>query len=280
MTAFADAPVVDPAFLTPTFATPSPEVSRDRYGRPLVIPRGGGRPRPYTRVTTFVKACEDTYNLERWGKRMTALGIVDNPHLALAVAAHREDKDKLNRLCDEATEAAKASASATTGTALHKLTEYVDRGVPLPGAIPASAQADLDAYAAATAAFEVVQLEAFGVLDDLEVAGTCDRIVRWRGQTFIADLKTGSTIDFGIGAIAQQLACYARMDLYDPRDGTRTPTGAYPTAGLVIHLPAGEARCEVVWVDLGEGWKGVELSAHVRAWRRLRRGDLTRPFAP
>lgn len=255
-----------------TLTTVKAEVERDRWGRPMIVPPGGGKKKAYQRVTTFVSLLEDTFNLSRWQQRMVALGLADRPDLQLAVTAHREDKDKLNELCQDAIEAAKGRAGATIGTAVHALTELVDRGQELP-IMPAEARADLDAYAKVTAPLEMVAIEQFGVLDDLEVAGTWDRIVAYKGRTYIADLKTQSTLDWGTNKIAMQLAVYAHCDAYDITTGQRTPTDVDLNWGIVIHLPAGQGECSLHRVDLAAGWDGVQLAAGVRQWR-ARKGLL------
>jgi hypothetical protein len=262
--------------MTATITTVNHEPARDRWGRPLVIPPGGGKATPYTRCTTFIDCLDDRYNLELWKIRQAAIGLTERPDLHLAVSAHRDDKKKLDKICNDAIEAAKSSAAATTGTALHSLTELVDAGRDLPG-LPDSAKADLEAYREGTAALTVVAMEQFGVHDELKVAGTWDRLVEYQGQRFIADLKTGSTIDYSLGKIAMQLAIYSRCQVYDVPTGQRTPLDVYPNAGLVIHLPAGQARCDLHWVDLKAGWEGVQLAAQVRAWRK--RKGLASPFA-
>lgn len=253
-----------------TFEEPA-TIGRDRYGRPLVIPPGGGKPVPYTRCTTYIGALEDTYNLGRWQQRMVAVGLADRPDLLLSVAAHREDKDALNRLCDQAREAAQASKGATTGTALHKLTERVDRGESI-GLLPEAAAADVAAYIRATSEFECVAIEQFRVLDDLKIGGTPDRIVKYQGRYYIADLKTGS-IDWSAQKMAMQLAVYSRSVAYDPLTGVRSalPDPIDRERGIVIHLPAGEAACSPYWVDIAAGWEAVQLATQVREWRKRKR---------
>src|SRR5699024_10482553 len=111
-----------------TITTPPTEVERDRWGRPLITPPTGGKPVPYTRATTYVGCLEDTYNLSRWQPRMVALGLSQRPDLMLAVSSTDPDeKKKLNDLTEQAIEAAKGTAAATIGTALHALTERMDR---------------------------------------------------------------------------------------------------------------------------------------------------------
>lgn len=261
--------------MTDPFDTPGQAdegIPRDRYGRPLVVPPEGGAPMPYTRCTTYVSALEDTYNLSRWQQRMVALGMADRPDLVLAAGAHRDDKDELNRIVDQAMDAAQAHAAAGVGTSLHKLTEQLDRG-QIPGPVPEAYHADIDAYAAATSCLEMVGIERFTVLDELKIGGTHDRTVRYQGRTYIADIKTGS-IEYSALKIAMQLAVYSRSVLYDHRTRTRDPLDVDTDRAIVIHLPAGQGRCELHWVDIAAGWEAVQVATQVRDWRR-RTGLLT-----
>lgn len=258
-----------------TLTTVKAEPERDRWGRPMIIPPDGGKAKAYTRVTTFIDVLDDRYNLELWKLRQAAIGLADRPDLLLAVSAHRDDKKKLDRICSDAMEAAKSSAGATTGTALHALTELVDAGRDLP-VVPADAKADLDAYWAAMAPFEIVAMEQFGVHDELQVGGTWDRIVGYAGRRFVADLKTGTTIDYSISKIAMQLALYSRCMAYEPGTGARRPLEVDQRNGLVIHLPAGSGQCHLHWVSLEAGWEGIQIARQVREWRT--RKGLSVPF--
>lgn len=274
-----------------TLVSPEPRIERDRYERPLVIPPGGGKPVAYTRATTFVDCIEDKYNLQRWQQRMVARGLSLRSDYLLRVVSigdpgdDRAKKSQLDKLCENAIEVAKGSAGATTGTALHALTELIDRGEELPP-LPAGAAASLERYREATADLTALHIERFLVLDTLKIGGTPDRIVKVgtgpKAPIVIADVKTGS-IDYGIAKISAQLAVYARSALYDVPTGERSPHGASPVAGLVIHLPAvddpKDARCDLVWVDLLAGWNDVLLARDVREARRKRYADLTRPWA-
>lgn len=260
-----------------TLTQPQPEIERDRYSRPLVKPPGGGKAVAYTRCTTFVGCLEDTYNLSRWQQRMVALGLSQRPDLMLGVTAtDPDDKKALNRFCEDAMEAAKAHAAATTGTALHALTERIDRGQEV-GAVPDAYLADLAAYTEATKDLTATHIEQFCVLDSLKIGGTPDRVVRYQGKRYIADVKTGS-IEYGVHKIAMQLAVYARSHTYDVATGVRGEHGAEMDRGLIIHLPAGAGTCELVWVDLLAGWEGVKLAKRVREVRALKFRDLTQPF--
>jgi predicted RecB family endonuclease len=250
-------------------------VPRDRWGRPMVTPPNGGKPKAYTRVTTFAGSVEDMYGLGQWQQRMVALGLAKRPDLLLSVSAHEDDKDELNRIAEAAKEAAAASAAATTGTALHRLAERYDRGQLALDDVPESHRADLRAYIAAMHGIDGLTMhgiEEFVVVDDLQVAGTFDRVVEHDGQRYVADIKTGS-IEYGAGKMAIQLALYSRGRLYTPGQPDRADTGVSQTAGIIIHLPAGQGRCDLHWIDLRAGWEAVELCERVRAWRK-RKGLL------
>ena len=259
-----------------TIVTPEPTITRDRYGRPVVIPPNGGKGVAYTRCTTYIDVLDDKYNLQQWEKRMVALGLASRPDLLLSVSAHKDDKKALNRICDDAKEAAAASAAATTGTALHALTELVDRGQDLP-VLPEQAVADLEAYKAATVDLKAVHIERFTVHDHLRIGGTPDRIVEYGGERYIADIKTGS-IEYGVLKIAMQLAVYAASQLYDITSGERTPHGASLNRGIVIHLPAGTGTCTLHWVDIEVGSQAVQVARQVREQRTRTFKDLTAPF--
>lgn len=264
-----------------TLHTPAAEIGRDRYGRPLVIPAGGGKPTAYTRCTTYIDVLEDKFNLQKWMQRQVALGLSQRPDLVLSTIAQRDNKNELDRICETAREAAQSSAKATNGTSVHSFAEVLDRGQPLPDHLPAAVKASLDAYAAATAPLKAAHIEEFTVLDTLKIGGTPDRIVRHDGGLYIADIKTGS-IEWGALKIAMQMAIYARSWLYDPASGERTAHGADTTKALIIHLPAvddpADAKCDLHWIDIEAGWQAVLVARDVREQRRIKFNDLTTPF--
>ena len=266
-----------------TIVTPPPAIERDRYNRPLVFPPSGGKKVAYTRCTTYIDVLDDKYNLQKWMQRMVALGLAARPDLLLGVQAHREDKKALDRYCDEAREAAAANAAATTGTALHALTELIDRGQELPAGLAPGVLASLEKYREATEALTATHIEQFCVQDHLKIGGTPDRVVKHQGTAYIADLKTGS-IEWGILKIAMQLAVYARSHTYDITTGKRGEHNADLNRGLIIHLPVVEdpadAVCTLHWVDIMAGWHSVIVARDVREKRKLKFTDLTEPFGP
>lgn len=272
----------------PVFDDVPGDIARDRWGRPMVVPPTGGKAVPYTRCTTYVSCLEDTYNLSKWQKRMVAVGLVQRPDLLLKASslgmppedesAARKWKAQMDDTCESATEAAQASASATIGTALHSLTERIDRGLDV-GVIPDSYKPHLKAYEAATSAFTAVHIERFSVNDDLQIGGTPDRVLRIDGhdKLIIGDVKTGS-VEYGVGKMAMQLAVYAHSQLYNHETGARTPLGDVDLQrGLIIALNAKTGLCDLIWIDLQAGWEAVQLCRQVRAWRA--RKDLSKPYS-
>lgn len=252
-----------------------PEIERDGKGRPLVWLPDGSKRTAYTRCTTYVGCLEDQYAVHLWQQRMVALGLADRPDLLVSVAAHRDDREVLNSLVEAAREAARGNAAARTGTALHALTEQHDRGQsPL---VPPAWRADIAAYIEATRAITWHDIEQFCVQDDLKVAGTPDGIAEFDGRFYIADKKTG-TIDFGHLKFAMQFAMYGHSAPYNiaTHDRGQWPEPLDLERAILIHLPQGEGRCDLYWVNIAAGWDAVQIARAVRAWRNKK--GLLVPF--
>jgi len=257
------------------------EVPRDRWGRPMILPPDGGEPIPYTRASTLAKALDDLSQLMAWKQRKTAEGLIRRPDLLTRVAGALANGDPdtdwqtkrdLNRVCDEATEAAGASKGNSAGTGFHSLTEAIDRGEE-PLFVPPADVPRLDAYRAATAGYKALDAEVFVVCDELQVAGSFDRL--WLcpdGRIRVGDLKTGkSEADYPL-ATTIQVSIYAHGWRYDPADGSRYGLGGDLdlTTGLLIHMPP-RGGCDVIPLDLVKGWHAARLAAEdhhsVRRWK-------------
>jgi hypothetical protein len=246
------------------------DAKRDNLGRPLIIPPDGGKPVAYRRCTTFIDVLSDRSALERWKQRKTAIGLSMRKDLLLSVATSKHDNKKLDQVCEWALKASGSDSAANIGTALHSLTEEIDRGNTPE--IPEDFAKDIQAYLHATKPYTMQAIEVFVVNDELKVGGTFDRIVQ-ELEPLVADLKTGS-ISYDAGKIAMQLAVYANSKVYNVATGERTPLDVSVTRGLVIHLPQGEGKCQILEADLVAGWQGVQLASDVWAWRATK-GFLT-----
>ncbi|MFJ6183782.1 hypothetical protein [Streptomyces sp. NPDC092295] len=294
---------------------PNLAVPRDGWGRPLIVPEVGGKPKGHTRTTTFIDCIEDKSNLIDWKARNVLVGMTRRPDLAdRARELNPEDaadKKALNELVELAEDAAGANDRSRKGTYLHDLSEYVDRGEPLPKTISGADLDDMAAYMMATSVLKVVAIEQFVVVPELGVGGTFDRLSHYEGPgpdgkpiagAFITDTKTGS-IEYGKLKMASQLAVYSRGKLYEhehfPVDANdkkaiaawkkqeftaEQAAQAYSPLppvnqewGIIVHLPAGTGTCNLYWADLSIGWALANLALTIRKARGTK-GAL-KPFA-
>jgi hypothetical protein len=251
------------------------EIPRDRWGRPMILPAKGTKRVAYRRATTFVGCLDDQAGLTKWLNRRVAFGMSQSKDLVTAAtAADPEDSKKFGQIAEKAIDHAKGILGdpAEVGTALHSFTERIDRGLPL-GVMPSEYEADIEAYRTATEKIEYLSIETFRVHDDFQVAGTADRIGMFKGRPMIMDIKTGS-IDYP-HKMAMQLAMYARSVPYDIGTDKRG-TDAQPVDlnhGVIIHLPAGQGRCDLYEIDIARGWGACLIAKQVWDWRG--RKDLT-----
>lgn len=253
---------------------------RDRWGRYLLPNPETGKEQAWTRATTLASTLADTYGLTQWQMRMVAKGLgMRSDLLALAAAAHVDDKTTLNRVANDAKEAAGSSAGANAGTALHSFTEAVDRGED--SQIPDPWKADIDAYVATLKAHRVnvhpEWIERITVVPQFNVAGTFDRILTLPdGRKVIGDVKTGKDLSYSWGEIAIQLALYANATHMWNVDRWEAVPTLDTSEAVVIWLPVGRATCELFKVDITAGWEQAEVAFGVRQWRS--RKNLSRPM--
>ena len=249
-------------------------IERDRWGRPMIRQEDGSE-FPYRRPSTISKVLSDTEQLKKWAMRQVAFGVSIRDDLVALAASHPEDKSVLNRVAQQAMDAAASSAGANTGTALHKILENIDMGRET--VVPKDLQGDVDAYLEGLdrLGFEVVDCEQFVVNDELRVAGTYDRLYRTRkGALVVGDLKTGSelAIKYGQSEFAIQIAIYANSLLYDPDTAERIDRGVNKKFGVVAHIPARSGKCDFYKIDLSAGWEAAK--AAVWAYDYRKRKDL------
>jgi hypothetical protein len=285
-------------------AAQADKTRRDRWGRYLVVPPKGGKPVGYTRVSTIAKTLDDGTALGPWKATASVVGAFRRPGLMARwqalIAEHADpwygsdqSKAECKRLVEECMQAGGSTDRASIGSSLHKLCELHDLGAS-PMVVDPTTAADLAAYREAVTAagitFDADGIERTVVLDDHQVAGMVDRHavkVPGRRLPVIADLKTGSSLDFSGGSIAVQLAAYANASAgyvqgarASGADDARIALPAVDReVALVIHLPAGEARCVLQWIDIAKGWDAFQQAMAVREWRKESR-RLFAPFVP
>lgn len=217
---------------------------------PNDIPRHGGDGRPkirigssakfahYSRASSYGKTLADTYNLDRWDKRVVVFGLSRDRSLLLAAQAvpafedktdevkHREYRAELDRIVDAAREVAKSDRAAMRGTALHVLSEQADAGADLSH-LDATTTAALAQWRRFMSMFRIVATETFVVHDGWQVGGSFDRLVELlvevtirdgdgeilavlpAGTRVVVDLKSGASSAYFGMEYATQLATYA-----------------------------------------------------------------------
>jgi len=261
------------------------DFNRDRWGRPLVIPTGGGKPLAYTRFSSHGQVLEDRFGLEKWKIRTSALGLVNRKDLFAQLASiPADDTKRLDEVLAQALEAGGGSVGANMGTALHEFTQRYDLGQIDLDDIPDPWRHDVEAYARTIASHGLTirrdLIEVTLVNDDLQLAGTADRFfLGGNGRLICADLKTGKSIGPNPLGYIVQLAAYANSVLYDIETGKRTSLGDVDLDyGLLIHAPAQQARCDLYRVDLRGGIEAAQLASRVRKWQK--RKDLVAIQAP
>jgi hypothetical protein len=234
-------------------------------GRYLVKLPGQSKLSSLQRMTNYIKAVEDTYNLNRWTCRNVAIGIAKCDDLReMVIATRPDDKDGLDKICDLAKEQAGGNAKARSGTARHGVIERIARGEMSIDDVPMPLRADIAAYLAALdqAGVQILDVQ-------LAVAGRYDTRASFGSLPKMIDTKTGS-LDFAGVAIAAQLYGYASAPYhYDVKAEKCVPAPECDTEhALVAHVPTGQGTCTLYWVDLAVGREAFELAGKVRDVRR------------
>ncbi len=262
--------------------SPVSSIRTDRWNRYWAPDPVTGEERSFTRATTWAKTLSDPWGLIDWKLRMAVKGVSTRDDLRALAAALPLDsgKKQLNEVAQDAITYAGGSSGRNMGTALHEWTAQYDQGQTPE--VPTPWDRDLEAYRAALELHGIRVIpglvERIVCAREFGVAGTFDRIVAWDPKAYIADVKTAADLSYSWGEIAVQLALYANAEwMWNP--ASESWESAQPvdkTQGLVIHLPTGQARCELHWVDLELGWMAARLAGEVREWRK--RKDIARPF--
>ncbi len=278
-----------------------PEARRDRYGRYMMRHPVTGelhKSAGFTRATTFAKSLSDSFGLNQWGKRMVLKGLAQRPDLL--DLAHgldvREDRAAMDKICEDAATHAGNKVAANQGTAFHTTTERLDAGLIRIGDVPPRQAPEANAYWQSMKANglatrrEWIERSTMTDIPGEMVAGTFDRILTERnGQHVIGDVKSGRSIELGIGEIAIQLWVYAvgvnQFGIYDRLTNTWTPGPKVSEEyAIVMHVPVQRddgrpAYCDLVRVDLTEIAHAAKAAAWVRKWRKSGKG-LASPYVP
>lgn len=245
---------------------------RDRYGRYLIPDPDTGKPRSWMRATTLAKTLEDPTNLTNWKARMVATGVASRPSIAAGITAAQGDRTELNRLVEQAQEAAGANENRELGTHLHRILELVDTGHMTVDQVPDPWARDVRAYQQQlrrnSLRVDPQQCEVVFLNTALGVAGMADRLyLDHEDQYVVGDIKTGGYIAWL--SFAMQFAIYATSThIYDPTTDTTRPA---PTIRqdhtLMVHTQAGQGTCQIIPLSVPEGYDAVLMALEVRRIR-------------
>jgi PD-(D/E)XK nuclease superfamily len=249
----------------------------DGFNRYVLPHPDTGKDFAWTRVTTFARALRDTFALTRWQLRMAGRGLCVRGDLVARIASQYGDDDVIDKAVADAMEHAGSTVKATYGTALHRLTEGIDRDEEIVE--PPELRGDLDAYRGAVTKSGLIfhAIEQIVCIPDLGLAGTLDRIVSAGADAFVWDLKTGD-VDQAWLEIAVQLACYAHALYLWDGDRWAPMLPVNQSIAIVAHLPTGEGHATLYAVDIARGWQAAQLCRDVRQWRNVK--DLAKPWTP
>lgn len=289
------------------------DIPRGRGGRPKIrrlLQDGSEDPTTlveYTRASSLGDVLEDHYAIHLRELRMVAWAVGHDPALrwrsqAVETITEAADKKALRELAETALLVCRASTGADRGTAAHKLSEQFDEqgGV---GHVDEDVFAVLARYSELIQGFDIIASETFVVCDELEAAGSFDRIVspRWAmtapdgtviepGDRLVLDLKTGSDAKFFGPNYAVQQAVYAHGTPYSHGAGR----GRWPHRGprardrnlaprrdwsLILHIPIESPEdAGLWWVDLTAGMELARAAAQARVLRR--RAGMFLPAEP
>lgn len=278
------------------------EVARDGYGRYLLPFLDGRRPpagQGFTRVSTTKSELSNQTGIRKWEKGLIADGFGARADLVAQAAEARKlpegdaRKQALRAVADTAFVAAGGKDRSGKGTALHEITEKLNRG-DTDVVIPDEWRQHVDLYMKLLADHDITVLPEYlerQVLCRYNHAGTFDNIVRWYNpetqeyELVIADLKTGRSLELAWLEILMQLWFYATAyaywtttkliwstdDLNDPKrkiidvEGfyTPMPPELRTDRALIFHVPL-DGTAELFVLDLSGVHRFVEAALESR----------------
>lgn len=253
---------------------------RDRWDRPLLVPPGGGKREPYTRMSTLAKWASNQEGLGYWQEMTSVLSVAAAPDIAAILAQQTYDdcdRKTVKKYIKEARARAGYTVAANWGTAIHLKTE--GRTAYVPAHIKDSREWYDDRLA--FHGFEHVDTE-FRVGNRVIMgAGTCDHLYRCpdgmycelpetpmfpyevidlSGRVIVGDKKTGAFRPINFCA---QMAGYANGSRYDTKTDEWSPIhpDLETRVGLSAHIPFRDKGADFAFLDFRMGWEIMKAAA-------------------
>ena len=265
------------------FETPEAPDFRRANGAPMIVDKDGKNVR-LSRPSSWGKILDDENALVNWKIDRAAQGVASDKALQARYAAVKDDdRNTFKTLRELAINAGKGEQSADIGTALHAMScrwEDPDDDFQPPEEYAKSLRVYMDKL---HECYLVSDLFEYHVVNlKMGCAGTADRLYKTTGPVmtpdgeihpagtlFVGDLKTGKKLDYSLPGYTVQMALYADGEFYDVVNDVFLPTPPINRDwGILVHLPAGQEQCSLIWVDLGVGEWGAQLVDQVKQWRR------------
>lgn len=237
-------------------------------------------------VTAVAKIVPDSFALEQWRKRQVAIGMTLEPRLAERVAVDLDNREAVDRVCEDALQIAGAHHAANRGTQRHRASELSDLGGRL---LTEQQRQDALAWQRTLQTYGIEidpgYVEGFAIWPEHGVTGRFDRIARYRGRHVILDLKSGENAVRYPQGTAVQLALYAHAPLISASIGvagdrstvtewTPPPADLDLEYGYIVLLGDGMDVGELWRIRLDHGWAGAQLALDIVQWRKAYRyGD-------
>ena len=231
-------------------------------------------------VTAVAKIVADSFALDQWRKRQVAIGMMLEPRLAERVAVDPDNRETVDRVCEEALQMAGAHHAANRGTQRHRASELIDTGGTL---FTEQQRADAEAWQRTISHHGITILpefvECFVCWPEFGVVGRFDRIGLYRGKPVIIDLKSGQNAVKYPQSTAAQLALYARAPLISANATTvgdkttitewrSAPEGLDLRTGYVVLLTDEMETGELWRIDIEHGWSGALNALALVDWRK------------
>lgn len=269
-------------------------IKRGPYGKPWITTDGAPLDWPdgahapvnavlYERPSVLADRLDTKEGLKFYQQAQAVFGTVKDKSLAwqfrALVSEHADPwtaaKDEVQDLLRLAEKIGGSEQKSGVGTSIHRLCHLRDIGAEITYPV-VQLEPWLDCYAEAMEPFEVLDDEVFVVCDELQTAGSFDRLLRdmKTGEVMLGDIKSGRRVNEFAMSPTVQVAIYGRSKRYDQETGIREPI--HPDLnihkGVLIHLPygPGDPECTTYPLDLDEGYRLAKMSVDIVTARKLR----------
>lgn len=245
------------------------EAARTQYGH-----GPNGRGSHSQRASGRGGTLEDSTNIWNWKWKLMAGELVRDEDARDQYIRAVAEGIPMKKFWEALLEAAGGMDAARAGTAQHSDLERWGRGLPMRADIDEDSLMSVAAVERLFKArgYKVVLTEIYVVVDEVEVVGSMDLIVKEEatGRYLAADYKTSEAMNDRRypRKTAVQLAQYAHGRRWCPVSGWLPMPPVDQSIGLLISVPLHGATAIATELDLEVGWIGARIAYDVSRWRK------------